>query len=423
MQTFQNIQENILNQICAAGELQRFASLMPEQGHIQDSKKKRPMHDKENLMNDPHYARNDISFNMKPQRKDIFLPPPDRVSRQPFHVRPDDTAFNVSVASDLTASLMAENASLKEKVSAYEEKLRQVDSMFSVMMGRIAALEQQTTARSQADISPKSPLGSSRSIRNTSMRNSDSRVRSSSVTRSRPTLLAPTTASRNRSITPTPNNRSVAVASRGRVGSMSSVQKNVPQRSKSPARVSQVTQPATKPISLAPAPAQKRPAAPVIRYEVHIAYNDRVIAKAQLIPALSQDGPFLYVIQSELSPPMCFVPASSTGCPFVGLSISIVGTNTRTRKSNVVFKSHSSHVENPPVNDADGYFSHSCWLSGPSASVVGGVRMFFRTGEDDNSITLYAMSLKFWFPENHEEQSGGFTKEHWKELLKLLGLL
>lgn len=143
-------------------------------------------------------------------------------------------------------------------------------------------------------------------------------------------------------------------------------------------------------------------------------------------PALSQDGPFLYVVQSELSPALSFIPVAESPCPFTGLSISVVGTNTRTRRSNVVFKSHDSHVDNPPVNDADGYFSHSCWLSGPSASVVGGVRVFFKTGED-NSVTLYAMSLKFWFPETGEngvaDPVPSFSKDHWKELLRLLGIL
>jgi hypothetical protein len=52
--------------------------------------------------------------------------------------------------------------------------------------------------------------------------------------------------------------------------------------------------------------------------------------------------------------------------------------------------------------------------------------MFFRREEEDSAVTIYAMSLKFWFPEsaaNGLEQTPGFTREHYKELLKLLGVL
>ena len=384
-----------------------------------------PIHDvspngKENFFQPPdHILRETDSINK--------VKVPGRVSRQHFQVRNDDSVCAPVDNSQLTASLIAENASLREKVSVYEDKLRQVDSMFSMMMSRISALEQNGSVRSvppprqSKDVSPKSPLPSSRSARTAaSSQIPSSRTRSISNSRSRPNLTAPTTSSRNRSITPT--NRSVAVAARERVGSMSTVGGPV-NRSKSPARVTRppaVTS-APKPVNLSSA-SSARPSSPVIRYEVHISYNERIVAKAQLTPSISQDGPFLYVIQSDLKPPLSFVPASSTGCAFTGLSISVVGTNTRTRKNNVVFKSHSSHVENPPVNDADGYFSHSCWLSGPDASVVGGVRVFFRpTDESNESITVYAMSLKFWFPESQE--SSNFTKEHWRELLKLLGLL
>jgi hypothetical protein len=52
--------------------------------------------------------------------------------------------------------------------------------------------------------------------------------------------------------------------------------------------------------------------------------------------------------------------------------------------------------------------------------------MFFRTTDKTDGITLYAMSLKYWFPEDTEnviQQAPNFTKEHWKELVRLLGLL
>jgi hypothetical protein len=66
-------------------------------------------------------------------------------------------------------------------------------------------------------------------------------------------------------------------------------------------------------------------------------------------------------------------------------------------------------------------------LSGPNASVVGGVRVFYKPLDDnDSSISLYAMSLKYWFPEDTEnvvQQAPNFTKDHWKELVRLLGLL
>ena len=196
-------------------------------------------------------------------------------------------------------------------------------------------------------------------------------------------------------------------------------------RSKSPARTG--GQPRASPVSLAEAsPVSAKSVAPSIRYELQISYNDHLVAKSQIKPALSEDGPFLYVIQSELDPPLTFIPHPEMPCSFTGLSISILATNTRTRRTNVIFQSHGSHIDNPPVNEMDGYFSHSCWLSGPSASVVGGVRMFFRREEEDSAVTIYAMSLKFWFPEsaaNGLEQTPGFTREHYKELLKLLGVL
>lgn len=172
-----------------------------------------------------------------------------------------------------------------------------------------------------------------------------------------------------------------------------------------------------------------RPTTPLIRYEVHISYNDHLVAKSQIKPAMSEDGPFLYVIQSEMDPALSFIPHPDVACSFSGISISVVATNTRTRQSNVIFKSHDSHVENPPVNETDGYFAHTCWLSGASASVVGSVRMFFRRQSDEThpeSVTVYAMSLKFWFPETAEnglERAPAFTKDHYKELLRLLGLL
>lgn len=346
----------------------------------------------------------------------------DPVQRQPDDYGKALTELTAALTQAVMdkSSLLAENASLKEKVYTYEEKLSQVESMFNTLMGRIAALEgkkglaQHTEPRRFRDNSPKSPAASERSVRTHSQ---GPRARSRSVSATRQRQNIPGGSSRERSVTP--SRQSAVVAARGRIGSVSSVA--TVQRSKSPARVA-----AAKPISLAPAAAPARPASPIIRYEVQIAYNDRMIAKAQLTPSMSQDGPFLYVVQSELKPPMSFVPASPSACAFTGLSISVVGTNTRTRKSNVVFKSHSSHVENPPVNEQDGYFSHSCWLSGPGASVVGGVRIFFRPTEGDVelAITLYAMSLKFWFPESSDEGSApNFTKDHWKELLKLLSLL
>ena len=325
------------------------------------------------------------------------------------------------------SALMTENKTLKDRVSAYEERLSQVDSMFTTMMARISALEQQApsatllasrvTARRVQDNSPKSPAISARSTRTVNVSVAP-KPRSMSTVKTRPQPPQPAqSAARARSNSATPSSRAVAVAARGRVGSASSIGPVL--RSKSPAKIT------ASPVVSA------RPTSPLIRYEVHIAFNDRVVAKAQLAPMLSQDGPFLYVIQSELKPPMNFIPPSNgvSPCAFTGLSISVVGTNTRSRKSNIVFKSHSSHVDNPPVNDSDGYFSHSCWLSGPGASVVGGVRVFYRPVEgEEGGLTLYAMSLKFWFPENSDSgmvgsQAPNFTKEHWKELLRLLGLL
>lgn len=196
-------------------------------------------------------------------------------------------------------------------------------------------------------------------------------------------------------------------------------------RSKSPARILGSSR--ATPVSLAEAsPVSSKPQVPLMRYELQISYNDHVVARSPIKAVLSEDGPFLYVIQSELDSPLTFIPHPEMPCSFTGLSISVLATNTRTRKTNVVFQSHGSHIENPPVNEMDGYFSHSCWLSGPSASVVGGVRMYFRREEEESAVTIYAMSLKFWFPEsaaNGLEQTPQFTREHYKELLKLLGVL
>jgi hypothetical protein len=185
-------------------------------------------------------------------------------------------------------------------------------------------------------------------------------------------------------------------------------------RSKSPARL---TMPRASAIVESISP---RPSAPLIRYELRVSYNDRIVARSNVRSAMSEDGPFLYVIQSELDPSLSFIPHPEMQCAFSGLSMSVVAINTRTRQTSEIFKSHDSHVDNPPVNEEDGYFGHTCWLSGPSASVVGGVRMFFRRQEEQ--ITLYAMSLKFWFPESTEARAPSFTKDHFRELLKLLGL-
>jgi len=313
------------------------------------------------------------------------------------------------------SNLIAENASLKEKVHVYEERLNQVDSKFQAMMNRISALE---TQKPQTRSTPRMSENSPRSPQSVRSVPSAARPRSVSATSrtSRLSIARPDPPARSVSVERERKGvagqpvRSVALAARNKISQVS-------RRSVSPARVSSATAPA------ATVPPPNRVTSPIIRYEAHIFLNDRIVAKAQLSPSLSQDGPFLYVIQSELKPPMTFFPEDGQppSSPFRGISISIVGTNTRLKKSSTIFKSHSSHVISPPVNDSDKYFSHSCWLSGPEASVVGGVRIFYRS--EAQGICLYAMSLKYWFPETSGAAAPNFTKDHWRELLKLLGLL
>lgn len=328
-----------------------------------------------------------------------------------------DLSAALTHAMNERSTLLAENANLKDKVSAYEERLNQVDGKFQAMMNRISALESQKTAQAEvpraphriSDQSPKSPqsvrsLPSGSRPRSVSAMSRSSRL---SIGRPEPPVRSASVERERRPI-PSQPARSVAIAARNRISQTT-------RRSVSPARVSSAP--------AAVAPPVNRVTSPVIRYEAHIFLNDRVVAKAQINPSLSQDGPFLYVIQSELKPAMTFFPEDGQppSSPFRGISISIVGTNTRLKKTSTIFKSHSSHVLNPPVNDGDKYFSHSCWLSGPEASVVGGVRVFYRS--EANGICLYAMSLKYWFPETSGTAAPNFTKDHWRELLKLLGLL
>ena len=327
-----------------------------------------------------------------------------------------DLTTALTQAMNERSTLLAENASLKEKVHVYEERLNQVDTKFQAMMSRVSALESQKPQSrpipQASDNSPKSPH-SVRSVPSSSRPRSvsaTSRTSRLSIARADPPARSASVEREPRSGLSQPPIRSVAIAARNKIS-------QVTRRSVSPARVSSANAPA------AAVPPINRVSSPVIRYEAHIFLNDRIVAKAQLSPSLSQDGPFLYVIQSELKPPMTFFPEDGQppSSPFRGISISIVGTNTRLKKTSTIFKSHSSHVISPPVNDSDKYFSHSCWLSGPEASVVGGVRIFYRS--EAGGICLYAMSLKYWFPETSGSAAPNFTKDHWRELLKLLGLL
>ena len=243
-------------------------------------------------------------------------------------------------------------------------------------------------------------------------------------------LNIPTIASENRAKSPARVSRAQILTQQPidntRAKSPARVSGGLSHRQKSPGRIGGAASPQSFPLAEPiHTEAAKQPPTPLMRYELQISYNEHIVAKSQIKPAISEDGPFLYVIQSELNPSLSFIPHPEMPCSFTGLSISVVATNTRTRNSNAIFQSHGSHVDNPPVNETDGYFSHSCWLSGPSASVVGGVRMFFRR-DDSDQVTLFAMSLKFWFPEsvgNGLAQAPHFTKDHFKELLRLLGLL
>jgi hypothetical protein len=301
----------------------------------------------------------------------------------------------------------------------YEERLNQVDGKFQAMMNRISALETQTSRSTESakasnrllEASPKSPH-SVRSVPSGARpRSVSASSRSSRLTIARPEPPARSVSvERERRTAASQAVKSVALSSRNKIS-------QVTRRSVSPARVSSADS------GGAVVSAPNRVTSPIIRYEAHIFLNDRIVAKAQISPTLSQDGPFLYVIQSELKPAMTFFPEDGQppSSPFKGISISVVGTNTKLKKTSTIFKSHSSHVVSPPVNDSDKYFSHSCWLSGPEASVVGGVRIFYRS--EAGGISLYAMSLKYWFPETSGAAAPNFTKDHWRELLKLLGLL
>lgn len=376
-----------------------------------------------------------------------------------------DMSAALSQAVSEKSRLMNENSLLKEKVASYEEKLSQVDKMFSTMMARISALEgnppEREAARSRmanpgsirrlasvSDESPRSPI-SERSGKSITPRTGLS-SRSVSASRSR----AGSQEIRG-SLLKQPQ-RSVVAASRGRMWTSSG-------RSRSPSSVSRVSTPggvkhissvsskstssssvgnnsrsgggrligaSSKPVVPA-APGPGRPAsAPLIRYEAQMMLHDKLIARAQIMPNLIADGPFLYVAQCELKPHVRISTSEMSG--FQGLGVSVMGTNTRTRRTNVVFKSHSSHIDNPPVNEQDGYFAHSCWLSGPNASIISTVRVFYRMendvlGESESPmVCLYGISLKYWFPESTDhpgESAPNFTKEHWKQLLKLLTLL
>ena len=332
-------------------------------------------------------------FPLLPQAPQLFMLPRMPAIPQLAHAHP--YLANPVHASASQGLHLDESPQIKRQEPADRRKPARQDVFSRLSQPRKALVRRDDSPPAITSRSNRSARSSSRQVIS-----SQSRVRSNSLGNAR--SVTPTaSASRGRSISAGPT-RSVAAASRGRMVNASTA------RSKSPSVV--------RPTS-----------SPVIRFEVHVTYGNQMVAKAALSPCLTQDGPFLYVIQSELSPSLSFAAPQNSPCPFTGLSVSVVGTNTRSQRSNIVFKSHSSHVENPPVNSADGYFSHSCWLSGPNASVVGGVRVFYKPLDDnDSSISLYAMSLKYWFPEDTEnvvQQAPNFTKDHWKELVRLLGLL
>jgi hypothetical protein len=364
----------------------------------------------------------------------------------------------LSRATGERSTLLAENTALKERVSVYEQKLSMMDAKFQQMMSRISALEKpdmshsnisrgrRTAPRIMEPASPQSvhlrrPTQSSaaRSVSAPKGRADPNVSRSGSVLQSSRSISAPrvrsnSVVSLSRNTGPSSSSssgrlsmpsRNVAVAARSRIPATPTRNVVHVKQAMSPAAgsIRRAVSPGSVPVT--PSTVRSLPVVASMKYELQVALNDQLIATCSLNEQIHPDGPFLYIVQSELSPAVTFTPNPTAENTFSGISITIVGTNTKTRKSNTIFKSHASHIETPPVSD--GYFSHSCWLSGPGASIIGGVRVFFKpviglTGAN-GAVSLYALSLKYWFPDNTENESQNFSVDHWKGLLKLLGIL
>lgn len=333
--------------------------------------------------------------------------------------------------------LMTENSVLKERVSSYEQKLSEVDKMFTAMMARISALERSVPGSAEA-----TAMGSAGSIKKSFTPQSTPRSSAKSTPRVAASFgAASRSASSDRSVLGSVQ-RSGSSQSNGRSGSAHKRDISAPRNAqrvenvldrssdRSAVGVSRGRMSAGPPSARSVSANKPAPVRPVgngspIRYEVHVSLNNQLVAKAQLASNLTPDGPFLYIAQCELKPHVRVAASSMEG--FRGLSLTVMANNTRTRQENVIFKSHASHIENPPINAQDGYFSHSCWLSGPDASIVGSVRIFYRPEQDaltGSMICLYGMSLKYWFPADDPTVSApAFGEMHWKQLLKLLGIL
>ena len=294
---------------------------------------------------EPRFAQSKNAQEFSGKFRPSFGPPKD------YSKEIADLTGALSKATADKSVLVAENGALKEKISAYEEKLGQVDKMFNAMMSRISALEHPSPviagSISKMPVvsrlsSPRSSISNKSSPRSVSASQPGSRSGSLMKQRVSERSVAAVSRGRVESARAAPvvkeapvRERSASVGKRQPLFTPRSVRKALPsdRRNESDASVRRSSVESVSSVKL------PRPTSPAIRYEVHVALHDQLVAKAQLSATLSPDGPFLYIVQCELKPHICLSAADMQG--FEGLSIAVMATNTRTRQDNVIFKSHS----------------------------------------------------------------------------------
>jgi len=175
-----------------------------------------------------------------------------------------------------------------------------------------------------------------------------------------------------------------------------------------------------------------------LSFVVHITQHSNLVSSATFSLNMAQEGMFLYLCDVEVPRfsvelGLCgeSLPDTDFATVFAGFCITVFAVNKVTSKSSMVFKSHQSHVSRPPVHYGEdiSYFSHSCWLSGNGANVVGGVRVFFKPErrevanpalDSEYDVAIYRFSLKFWYPDATAER---FESKDLETLLSMLGVL
>lgn len=170
-----------------------------------------------------------------------------------------------------------------------------------------------------------------------------------------------------------------------------------------------------------------------VRCKITISLDDNAVSFVDVGLTLKQDGPFLYLVDNVPVPPFRLRLAALKDqitpdvCVeiFKNFSVGVVAMTDSGEA--LIFQSHQSHVDKPPVSSVDEslYFSHSCWLSGGSTSLVAGVRVFLDLAareDQDNTydLVMNRCSLKFWYPESEGTDFSSVELEQFLTSLEIL---